>query len=144
MRHGLACPCPTAGGLALLVVGPAWRALIALAPSGAAADRLLARLVASDPHPGLRHDAVGLIGHAWSFAALGAGPVDRSAAGELYVFGPSAAPTAALRVEDPAAGPGGARREHWLAVPAHLATAREAVARTSGKAAGDYAPVAET
>lgn len=41
-------------------------------------------------------------------------------------------------------GPGGARRGHWLALPPHVATAREAVARIFGRSAGGYAPEVET
>ena len=41
-------------------------------------------------------------------------------------------------------GPDGAPHVHWLPVPPHVATAREAVAWTFGKSERDYRPIIET
>jgi hypothetical protein len=130
--------------LALLNAEPAWHALIALAPSGLVADRILARLIADDPDPGLRLEAIELMGWARFLGARGTKPVDRGREGELFVVGPAEAPTAVMRVEDLVVGPDGSRRVHWIPVPPHVATAREAVAWSFRTSAGAYAPEVET
>jgi hypothetical protein len=135
---------PYAEVLALLHASPAWHALIALLPTRRLADKALARVVVTDPDPALRLEAIERIGFERFFAALGTAPVDRSAAGALFVTRSPSAPTALVRVEDAVHGPDGAPRVHWLPVPPHIATAREAVAWTFGKSERDYQPVVET
>jgi hypothetical protein len=117
---------------------------IALVPSARLADRLLARLVTSDPDPALRIDAIERIGFERFFAALGASPVDRGAAGALFLAGQRPLATAVVRVEDTVRDASGRPRAHWLPVPPHVATAREAVAWTFGKREQDWDPAVET
>lgn len=135
---------PYASVLRLLQASPAFYALVAFAPGTRTADRVLARLVASEPDPALRLEAIERIGPERFFAALGTSPVDRSPSGALFLAGPPPLGTALLRVEDAVPGADGRPRVHWLPVPPHLATAREAVAWTFGKTARDYAPAVET
>jgi hypothetical protein len=135
---------PYAPVLDLLQASPVWRLAIALAPSAGLADRLLARLVAGDPDPVLRMDAIERIGFERFFAALGTSPVDRGAAGALFVAGPRPLATAVVRVEDKARDAHGRPHVHWLPVPPHVATAREAVAWTFGKREQEWDPVVET
>jgi hypothetical protein len=68
--------------------------------------------------------------------------IERNGA-ELFV-GPAEAPTAVVRVEDAVSGPDGRRLLHWIPVPPHVATAREAVAWTFRKSEQTYAPEVET
>jgi hypothetical protein len=135
---------PYAPILELLQASPVWHLAIALASSTGLADRLLARLVAGDPDPALRVDAIERIGFERFFAALGASPVDRGAAGALFVAGQRPLGTAVVRVEDKARDAHGRPRVHWLPVPPHVAIAREAVARTFGKREQDWDPLVET
>jgi hypothetical protein len=135
---------PYAPVLGLLQASPVWHVAIALAPSAGLADRLLARLVAGDPDPVLRMDAIERIGFERFFAALGASPVDRGAAGALFVAGQRPLTTAVVRVEDKARDSHGRPHVHWLPVPPHVATAREAVAWTFGKREQDWDPLVET
>jgi hypothetical protein len=135
---------PYAEVLALLGAGPASQALVAFAPWQGLADRLLARLVAEDPDPGLRLEAIERIGHERFFKALGTPPLDRGPMGALFVTRSPLAPTALVRVEDVVRGPDGRPHVHWLPVPPHVATAHEAVAWTFGKSERDYRPAVET
>ncbi|HEX6011526.1 MAG TPA: hypothetical protein VFY87_06915 [Geminicoccaceae bacterium] len=135
---------PYAPVLGLLQASPVWHLAIALAPSTGLADRLLARLVAGDPDPALRMDAIERIGFERFFAALGASPVDHGAAGALFVAGQRPLATAVVRVEDKVPDADGHPQVHWLPVPPHVATAREAVAWTFGKREQDWDPLVET
>jgi hypothetical protein len=144
LRWWRASRTPYAEALRLLGASPVWHALIALAPWRGLADRLLARLVAQDPDPGLRLEAIERIGCERFFEALRAPPVDRGPAGALFVTRSPLAPTALVRVEDTVRGADGMPHVHWLPVPPHVATAREAVAWTFGKNERDYRPVVET
>jgi hypothetical protein len=71
-------------------------------------------------------------------------PVQRDGAGELYLVGPPLDPLAFVRVVDSSPNPDGTTRLHWLGVPPHVATAREAVAWTFGLTEQEYAPATET
>jgi hypothetical protein len=135
---------PYADVLDLLAASPAWHALVALAPSDRWADRALARLIVGEPDPGLRLEAIERVGPERFFAALGARPVDRGPMGALFVTGPPPLATALVRVVDAVAAPEGGDQVHWLPVPPHVGTAREAVAWTFGKTERDYAPTVET
>lgn len=135
---------PYAEVLALLQASPVACLLLAMAPWRGLADRLLARLVAEDPDPGLRLEAMERIGFARFFAALGAAPLDRGPMGALFVTRSPLTPTALVRVEDTVPDEHGRPRVHWLPVPPHVATAHEAVAWTFGKSERDYRPVVET
>ena len=135
---------PYAPVLGLMQASPVWHLAIALAPSTGLADRLLAHLAAGDPDPALRMDAIERTGFERFFAALGASPVDRGAAGALFVAGQRPLTTAVVRVEDKARDPHGRPHVHWLPVPPHVATAREAVAWTFGKREQDWDPLVET
>lgn len=135
---------PYAEALRLLGASPAAHALIAFAPWRGLADRLLARLVAEDPDPGLRLEAIEAIGPERFFKALGTKPLDRGPMGALYVTRSPMAPTALVRVEDVVRGSNGRPHVHWLPVPPHVATAHEAVAWTFGKSERDYRPMIET
>lgn len=135
---------PHASILRLLGASAVLRWLVAAMPSRRAADRALARFVADEPDPALRLEAIERLGPERFFAALGARPLDRSAAGALFVAGPPPFGTALVRVEDRVPDETGRPRVHWLPVPPHVATAREAVAWTFGKTEREYAPWVET
>jgi hypothetical protein len=64
--------------------------------------------------------------------------------GELYLVGPVQAPLAYVKVMDASPGPEGVQQEHWLSVPPHVATAREAVAWTFGMSGSAYFLTAES
>ena len=131
--------------LDLLEAGPFAAAGIALAPGAGMADRLLARMIAADPDATLRLDAMGHMGFERFFAALAVAPVDRGAAGELFVLsGAGSGRVALVRVEDRVRGADGAPHVHWLQVPPAMTSAREAVAWTFGKSAGEWEPLVET
>ena len=129
----------------LLDAGPFLAAAIALAPSACMADRLLARTIAADPDATLRLDAISHMGFDRFFAALAVAAVDRGAAGDLYLLSGFGSGTVALvRVEDRVRGPDGTPHVHWLPVPPDISSAREAVAWTFGKSAGEWQPLVET
>jgi hypothetical protein len=71
-------------------------------------------------------------------------PVQQDDVGELYLVGPPVDPLAFVRAIDASPGSDGTTRLHWLSVPPHMATAREAVAWTFGLSEKEYAPAAET
>jgi hypothetical protein len=108
------------------------------------ADRLLASCICKLRDAGLRHAAIRAMGMDRFIAAARLRPVQKDDAGELFLVGPSLDPLAFVRVSDASAGPDGATRLHWLSVPPHVATAREAVAWTFGLNEQEYAPAAET
>ncbi len=77
--------------------------------------------------------------------ALRWGARDENGAGALSALGPEPAPTLFVRVEDKVVLEADGRpKEHWLLVPPHVASAKEAVAWTFGRAAAAYAPELET
>jgi hypothetical protein len=135
---------PYAGVLALLVASPFWYVLLAVLPSDRLADRVLARVIAADPDPVLRLEAMERMGFTRFFVMLGAVPLNRGAAGELFAAGPVETVTMVVRVVDAVQEPDGTPRVHWLPVPPHVVTAREAVAWTFGKTAGEWDPLLET
>jgi hypothetical protein len=112
--------------------------------SDSLADRLLAKNICKMPDAGLRHAAIRAMGLDRFVAAARLPPVQKDSAGELYLVGPPLDPLAFVRVMDASPGPDGTAPRHWLSVPPHVATAREAVAWTFGLAEQDYAPAAET
>jgi hypothetical protein len=60
------------------------------------------------------------------------------------MIGPEQTPLALVKVRDASPMADGVHREHWLGVPPHVATAREAVAWTFGMSESAYAPAAES
>jgi hypothetical protein len=125
-------------------VGP-WRALgVDAAWSDEQAERLLASYICKLPDAGLRHAAIRAMGLDRFVAAARLRPVQKDDAGELYLVGPPVDPLAFVRVTDASPGPDSTARLHWLSVPSHVATAREAVAWTFGLSEQEYAPAAET
>jgi hypothetical protein len=108
------------------------------------ADRLLASCICKLRDAGLRHAAIRAMGMDRFMAAARLRPVQQDDAGELYLVGPPADPLAFVRVIDASPDPDGATSLHWLSVPPHVATAREAVAWTFGLSEQEYAPAAET
>jgi hypothetical protein len=135
---------PYAAILALLQASPLWHGLITLAPTRRLADRMLAHLIATDPDPVLRLDAIERLGCECYFAAQGTPALDRGPFGQLFVTGPPESPTALVRVEDAVRDPDGRPHVHWLPVPPDMVSAREAVAWTFGKSAAEWGPVQET
>jgi hypothetical protein len=108
------------------------------------ADRLLASYICKLQDAGLRHAAIRAMGMDRFVAAARLRPVQKDDAGQLYLVGPPVDPLAFVRVIDASPGPDGATSLHWLSVPLHVATAREAVAWTFGLSEQEYAPAAET
>jgi hypothetical protein len=84
------------------------------------------------------------MGEARMIAAAGIEPVHSDTFGDLYLIGPEQNPLAYVKVQDASPGPDGLHEEHWLSVPSHVATAREAVAWTFGMNESAYRPTAES
>jgi len=114
-----------------------------LAFSDGLADRLLAHQILYLPNAIARHAAISAMGVPRFMAAARLRPVKTDAAGELYLVGPASDPLAFVRVLDATAEPGGEPNVHWLSVPPHVATAREAVAWTFGLGEQECAPATE-
>ncbi|MGH6898277.1 MAG: DUF6745 domain-containing protein [Geminicoccaceae bacterium] len=118
--------------------------LIDLAWSEGLADHLLARHVARVEDSVLRQALIQAMGVGRFIGAAQIAPVHTDRTGALYLIGPDRDPLAYVRVEDASPKPHGSRPEHWLCVPPHVATAREAVAWTFGLPEHTYSPSAET
>ena len=128
--------------VAELGLGADWRLLLRLL--GSWRLRVLARLLDREPDPVLRLDAVQRLGAEEIMTALGRPPVAADEAGELYRIGPEPQPSLLVKVRDPVGDRDGAPGYHWLPVPPHVATAREAVAWTFGTGERQYRPGVET
>lgn len=123
---------------------PGFEALIDLAPIRAWADRLLARRIVGVREAARRHAAITAMGTDRFMVALGVRPVQEDAFGRLYQFGPREAPSTFLEVRDQVLGVDGKPLRHWISVPPHMATAREAVAWTFGMGEAEYQPTRES
>ena len=102
--------------------------------------RALARLLDLEPDPVLRLDAVQRLGEEEVMTALGRPPLSEDEANELYQLVLEPQPTLLIKVRDPAIVMDGARRHRCPAVPPHVASAREAVARIPGSGDRQYCP----
>jgi hypothetical protein len=120
------------------------RRLVDLAWSDRIADRLLARHIVRSEDSVLRQALVQAMGTGRFIAAARLAPVHTDETGALYLVGPARDPLAYVRVEDATPGADGTRAEHWLRVPPHVATAREAVAWTFGVSEQTYSPTMES
>ena len=114
------------------------RRLVDLARSDRIADRLLARHVTRTDDSVLRQALVEAMGTGRVVAAARLAPVHADETGALYLIGPARDPLAYVRVEDATPRPDGTRAQHWLRVPPHVASAREAVAWTFGRSEQTY------
>jgi hypothetical protein len=76
--------------------------------------------------------------------ALRLPPVHTDAFGRLFHFGDRLSPSVFVVVRDCAVEADGTVIEHWICVPPHMVTAREAVAWTFGMTEQAYRPVRET
>ena len=125
-----------------LGLGADWRLL--LRPLGPWRLWVLAMLLDREPDPVLRLDAVERLGTEEIMTALGRPPLVADEAGELYRIGPEPQPTMLLKICDAVDDEDALPRHHWLPVPPHVATAREAVAWTFGIGERQYRPGVET
>jgi len=143
-----ALPPPQPGeGIAAAVLGlgaPTWLAWLAGHLPEKLGLRLAARALDREPEPALRQEGAERLGPERVLAALRRGPVAEDERGALFSLGPEPQPTLFVRVEDQVLGPDGSPRRHWLAVPPHVASPKEAVAWTFGQSAAAYAPELET
>lgn len=114
-----------------------------LAPTDTIADRLLARRLLRLPEAYRRTPAVQAFGLARAAAALRVRPVQEDAAGRLYQMGRLEDPSLFVAVHDRVLGADSAPIEHWISVPPHVATAREAVAWSFGLSEAEYRPSRE-
>jgi len=117
---------------------------IDLAPGNSFADWLLAGRITAIDAPARRNLALQAMGVARSATALRLRPVHADAFGRLFHFGDRLDPSAFVAVRDRAVQADGAPIEHWICVPPHMATAREAVAWTFGMSEHEYRPIRET
>lgn len=117
---------------------------IDLAPTDGLAARLLAHRLARLPEPERRTPALRALGVGRVVAALRLRPVHQDGHGRLYQIGPRDAPSAFVAVRDRVLDADGAPLEHWIAVPPHMVTAREAVAWSFGLSEEAYRPAKET
>lgn len=114
-----------------------------LAPTDAIADLLLARRLLRLPEAYRRTPALQALGLARAAAALRLRPVQEDAAGRLYQLGRREDPSTFVAVRDRVLGADNVPIEHWISVPPHVATAREAVAWSFGLSEADYRPSRE-
>jgi hypothetical protein len=105
------------------------------------ANRLLARTVVQLEDAFRRQTAISAMGEGRLVAAAGIGPMQSDGFGDLYLIGPEQNPLAFVKVRNASPSPDGVHREHWLRVPPHVATAREAVAWTFRLSEKTYAPL---
>jgi hypothetical protein len=117
---------------------------IDLAPRDSIADRLLARRIVAIDDPARRAPVLEAMGVARIATALRLRPVHADAFGRLFHFGDRVSPSVFVAVHDCAVEADGTVIEHWICVPPHMATAREAVAWTFGMNEQAYRPVRET
>jgi hypothetical protein len=99
-------------------------------PRDAAADWLLARYIVALERPSRRTAALQAMGPARAAKALKVHPVHSDECGQLFRFGDPRASSMFVTVKDRVLDANGAGLEHWISVPPHTATAREAVAWT--------------
>jgi hypothetical protein len=125
-------------------LSPSLTVALDLAPTIRWADRLLARRVTKLTDPVQRYEAIRMMGTDRFMRALAPGPVHEDKYGRLYQVGPNESPNVFVLVRDRVLGPGGMPLQHWISVPPHLATAREAVAWTFGMGETEYQPTAES
>jgi hypothetical protein len=71
-------------------------------------------------------------------------PVHQDAFGRLFHFGDRLDPCVFVAVRDQAVEADGAAIEHWICVPPHMATGREAVGWSFGMGEQEYRPMRET
>lgn len=124
--------------------GPVARRMIDLIPSQAWAERLLVQLILRRENLARRQTAIRAMGERRFIEAARLRPVQSDAFGALYIVGSAQDCLAYVKVQDASPGPDGVHQEHWLSVPPHVATAREAVAWTFGMSGNAYAPSAES
>jgi uncharacterized protein DUF6745 len=117
---------------------------IDVAWSQAQAERMMAKQVLGIEDAARRQEAIRAMGEGRFVAAAGIRPVQEDSLGELYMIGPEQTPLALVKVRDASPTADGVHREHWLSVPPHVATAREAVAWTFGMSESAYSPTAES
>ncbi|MBV9251851.1 MAG: hypothetical protein JO227_21745 [Acetobacteraceae bacterium] len=129
---------------ALDELSPGLEVAIDLVPIPWLADRVLARRIAAERDAIRRHAAMTAMGIARFLAALGIRPVHTDEFGELYQIGPPENPSMFVAVRDRVLGPEGRPLQHWISVPPHMATAREAVAWTFGMGETEYRPNQES
>ena len=122
----------------------AGRRALDLAPAAPLADRLLAARLRDIPEPARRTPALQALGVARAVAALRLHPVHADICGRLFHIGRRDGPSAFIAVRDSVVDPDGSITEHWISVPSHVATAREAVAWTFGRSEAAYQPGLET
>jgi hypothetical protein len=130
--------------LAIAGSTPLVRLEIDLAWSQAQAERMMAEQVLGIEDAVRRQEAIRAMGEARFVAAAGIRPVQEDSFGELYMIGPEQTPLAFVKVRDGSATAEGVHHEHWLSVPPHMATAREAVAWTFGMSESAYSPADES
>jgi hypothetical protein len=117
---------------------------IDLAPGDGFADWLLAGRIMAIDAPARRGLALQAMGMARAASALRLCPIHTDSFGRLFHFGDRLDPNAFVAVRDRAVEADGAPIEHWICVPPHMATAREAVAWTFGMSEQEYRPMRET
>lgn len=105
--------------------------------------QLVARILDHEPDPALRQEGAEQLGPERLFAALGRQPITEDAAGALFALGPEPQLTLFVRVEDKVLAPDGSPKRHWLPVPPHMVSPREAVAWTFGRPVTAYLPELE-
>jgi hypothetical protein len=117
---------------------------IDLAPGDSFADWLLAGRITAIDASARRSVALQAMGVARAATALRLHPVHADSFGRLFHFGVRLDPSAFVAVRDRSVEADGAPIEHWICVPPHVATAREAVAWTFGMSEHEYRPTRET
>ncbi|MBL6081803.1 hypothetical protein JMJ56_27855 [Belnapia sp. T18] len=114
-----------------------------LAPSDGLADWILAHRLTWLPEVERRTPAIRVLGVERVVAALRLRPVHEDEYGRLYQVGRREVPSTFVAVRDRVLGADGTPLEHWIAVPPHAATAREAVAWSFGMGETEYQPARE-
>jgi hypothetical protein len=130
--------------LTLLDAEPILLFAIDAAPSQAIADRFLARRILHVAEAAERTPAIQQMGVSRFARAAALKPVTADDVGELYRFGSPEDPSVFARVCDKVMGVDGNPLTHWISVPPHTASTREAVAWSFGMSEMEYAPARES
>jgi hypothetical protein len=122
-----------------------WRGTVVPASLMVPVRQIILADIQSEPNAQFRRILIERYGTGRFMREAGALPVHQDRCGTLYFLHQEMdEPIAMVRVFNSTPRQDGGIDEHWLRVPPHIATARDAVAWTFGLAAADYYPAAES
>ena len=134
---------PWLDALRWLEDAPGFALILDVVPSDRMADRLVARRLVRLPEAERRTPAIRALGVGRCVEALRLKPIHEDEYGRLYQFGLREDPSVFVAVRDHVLDSNGVPLEHWITVPPHAATAREAVAWSFSMSEAEYQPTKE-